>query len=324
MPDAEFACCAILAGLINIALGAGKVLNAESSLIQTVCRISVLAGSLSMDQSARASFQELTRNAKLRLLQMHYESGVGHIGGNLSALDLLLYLYQYAIRENDVFILSKGHAAGALYIALWSRGLLADEDLRQFHRDGTRLSGHPPVRGIPEIAFATGSLGHGLGLATGVALGKKLQSQPGSVFCLTSDGEWNEGSCWESLIFASHHELDNLQILVDSNGLQGFGRTAEVADISPLAEKFRAFGISAVEIDGHDFDAIHSEVREPQSGPRAIVAKTVKGCGVSFMENRVEWHYLAMNEAQYRQAVSEVLESCGKPFADVSLERRTA
>src|SRR5215467_16310234 len=131
------------------------------------------------------STEELVREAKLRLLRMHYESGVGHIGGNLSALDLLLCLYHYVLGENDTFILSKGHSAGALYIALWSRGILSDKDLQQFHGEGTRLSGHPPVRGIPEIGFATGSLGHGLGLAAGVALGKRLQSQNGRTYCLT-------------------------------------------------------------------------------------------------------------------------------------------
>lgn len=263
-------------------------------------------------------FEELRRTAKLRLLRMHYESGVGHIGGNLSALDILLCLYAGVMGPDDSFVLSKGHSAGALYVTLWSRGLLSDEDLCLFHKDATRLSGHPPVRGIPEIAFATGSLGHGLGLAAGVALGKRLRSLPGRVFCLMSDGEWNEGSCWESLIFAAHHSLDNLTILVDANGLQGFGTTAEVADLSPLAGKFRAFGIETKEIDGHDFPEINAALNNSEPGLRAVVARTIKGCGVSFMENRVEWHYLPMTEAQYNQAVSEVLEPCAMSSAALS------
>jgi transketolase len=261
------------------------------------------------------SFEELRSTARLRLLRMHYESRVGHIGGNLSALDLLLCLYNGGMGPDDCFVLSKGHSAGALYVALWSRGLLSDEDLCHFHKDATRLSGHPPVQGIPEIAFATGSLGHGLGLAAGLALGKRLRSLPGRVFCLMSDGEWNEGSCWEALIFIAHQSLENLTILIDANGLQGFGTTAEVADLSPLADKFRAFGIETREIDGHDYSEIHAVLNDTRSGPQAVMARTVKGCGISFMENRMEWHYLPMTEAQYQQAVSEVVDQCAMSSA---------
>jgi len=259
---------------------------------------------------------DLRRKAKLRLLQMHYESGVGHLGGNLSALDILLCLYHFILRRDDLFVLSKGHGAGALYVALWSTGALTDDDLQQFHKDGTRLSGHPPAVGIPEIVFATGSLGHGLGLACGLALGKKLKGEPGRVFCLTSDGEWNEGSCWESLIFLTHHRLDNLILIVDCNGLQGFGTTREVANLEPLIEKFRAFGIDALEIDGHAMENLHAAVAECHSGPLAIVARTVKGCGVSFMENQMEWHYLPLNAQQYEQARNEVQQACVMSSAD--------
>src|SRR5262249_27235306 len=146
-------------------------------------------------------------------------------------------------RPEDQFILSKGHAAGALYVTLWTRGALADEDLTQFHGEGTRLSGHPPFQGLSDILFATGSLGHGLPLAAGLALARQFRGEPGRVFCLTSDGEWNEGSCWEGLIFARHHRLENLTLLVDCNGLQGFGTTREIADLEPLAGKFEAFGL---------------------------------------------------------------------------------
>jgi transketolase len=243
---------------------------------------------------------------------MHFDSGVGHIGGNLSALDILLCLYHDVLTPSDRFVLSKGHAAGALYVALWSIGRLSDEDLRQFHKDGTRLSGHPPARGIPEIHFATGSLGHGLGLAAGLALGNRLNSQTGRVFCLTSDGEWNEGSCWESLIFAAHQKLDQLTVIIDVNGLQGFGTTREVADLEPLADKYRAFGFEVISIDGHDPAAIVAALNAPQSGPRAIVARTQKGAGVSFMANRMEWHYLPMTPTQYDQAVAEASSAAGE------------
>jgi len=252
----------------------------------------------------------------LRLLRMHYESGVGHIGGNLSCLDLLLWLHHHVLGPEDQFLLSKGHAAGALYVTLWTLGRLSEEELLSFHKDNTRLSAHPPSGGIADILFGTGSLGHGLSLAAGLALGKRHRGQPGRVWCLMSDGEWNEGSCWEALIFAAHHRLENLTLLVDLNGLQGFGSTREVADLSPLAEKIRAFGVWTEEIDGHDpvqlqrlsLPSERSEKIRP--GPRAIVATTRKGCGVSFMEGRFEWHYLPLSESQYHEAVQEVESEC--------------
>lgn len=252
---------------------------------------------------------EVIRKAKMRLLKMHFESGVGHIGGNLSSLDLLMYLHHKVLSANDVFVLSKGHAAGALYVTLWSIGRLTDDDLKQFHKDGTKLAGHPPPNWIPEIRFATGSLGHGLSLSVGVALGKKLKGEEGRVFCLLSDGEWNEGSNWEALIFAAHHKLENLTLIIDCNRLQGFGTTKEVANLESLAEKFRTFGFSTEEIDGHNLEAIARAFSRNVRGPRAIIAHTKKGCGVSFMENKMEWHYLPMTETQYQQAVEEISRS---------------
>jgi transketolase len=247
------------------------------------------------------------KQSVLRLLQMHFESGVGHLGGNLSALDVLLTLYHDVLSGDDQFVLSKGHAAGALYVTLWSLGRLCDEELRTFHRDDTRLAGHPPPRGLDEVLFATGSLGHGLGLSAGLALGRRLQKRPGRVFCLTSDGEWNEGSTWEALIFAQHHQLTNLTFIVDLNGLQGFGSTREVADLSPLADKLRTFGVRTLEIDGHDTTQIEASLRTvSDEGPLAVVARTVKGRGVSSMENQMQSHYLPLTAAQYQQAVREV------------------
>jgi transketolase len=252
---------------------------------------------------------DLIRRARARLLRMHYESGVGHIGGNLSALDLLVVLHHEALRPSDQFVLSKGHAAGALYVTLWTLGRLTDDDLRTFHKDGTTLSGHPPTRGIPEIPFATGSLGHGLSLATGLALGKRIKGEPGRVYCLTSDGEWNEGSTWEALIFARHQELSNLRVIVDLNGLQGLGPTAEVADLHPLAAKFREFRVRTREIDGHDPAEIREALICTAPGPDVIVARTKKGCGISFMEDRMEWHYLPLSAAQFEQALGELERS---------------
>jgi len=255
---------------------------------------------------------ELRLRARLRLLRMHYESGVGHIGGNLSSLDILLTLYHDVLREEDAFVLSKGHAAGALYVTLWSAGALRDEDLTTFHKDGTRLSGHPPLRGIPEIPFATGSLGHGLSLASGLALARKLKQEAGRVFCLMSDGEWNEGSNWEAIIFLMHHRLDNLTLIVDLNGLQGMGPTREIADLAPLAGKLRSFGLDTEEVDGHDCAALADALQRRVTKPLAVVAKTTKGHGVSFMEDRFEWHYLPLREEQYRRAILELTTECAK------------
>ena len=247
------------------------------------------------------------QSARARLLQMHFESRVGHIGGNLSALDILLTVYHDCLTETDQFVLSKGHAAGALYVTLWSMGRLSDDDLKKFHGEGTRLSGHPPQQGISDILFATGSLGHGLGLAAGLALAKRYQNETGRIFCLTSDGEWNEGSSWESLIFCRQQQLANLVVIVDLNGLQGFGSTREVADLSPLAEKFRAFGVTTCEVDGHHCADLAAALQQtPSSGPLVIIAKTIKGFGVSFMENRLEWHYLPMSPEQFEVARREV------------------
>ena len=238
---------------------------------------------------------------------MHYDAGVGHLGGNLSALDAMLLVFHECLREQDRFILSKGHSAGALYVALWSVGRLTDEALDTFHRDGTLLAGHPPCVGIPDIPFATGSLGHGLSLAAGTALGHRLQGSDARVVCLTSDGEWQEGSTWEALIFACHQKLANLTVLVDHNELQGFGSTTEVASMAPLWDKLAGFDAEIHVIDGHDPDALRAVLAGPaQARPRIVVLRTVKGKGVSFMEGRMEWHYLPLSEPQFRAAVAEL------------------
>jgi transketolase len=269
-----------------------------------------------MTQHRLETWDALRSRARLRLLRMHYESGVGHLGGNLSCLDLMLVLHHEILEPADQFVLSKGHSAGAYYITLWTKGRLNDDDLRQFHKDGTRLSGHPPTAGIEEILFATGSLGHGLSLAAGLALAKRLKNEAGRVYCLTSDGEWNEGSSWEALIFARHHKLHNLTIMVDLNGLQGFGTTREVADLEPLAEKFRAFDVPTQEIDGHDSEAIRRALAPDRNEFGVIVAQTHKGCGISFMEDKMEWHYMPLTEPLYLQAVRETERVCATSSAN--------
>jgi len=252
---------------------------------------------------------EVRTAVRKRLLQMHFDSKVGHIGGNLSALDAMLVIFHELLQPRDTFVLSKGHAAGALYCALWSVGKLTDDDLRSFHGDETLLSGHPPALGIEDIPFATGSLGHGLSLAAGTALGYRLRKSDARVFCLTSDGEWQEGSTWEALVFAAHRKLGNLTVLVDHNNLQGFGTTAEIASMSPLWEKLRGFDVEIEVIDGHDLDAIRGALARTADRPRVIMLKTVKGSGVSFMEQRMEWHYLPLSAEQLQLAYDELARS---------------
>jgi transketolase len=246
----------------------------------------------------------LARHARRRLLRMHFESRIGHLGGNLSALDALLTLYHRVMGPADRFILSKGHAAGALYVTLWSRGLLADGDLETFHADGTLLAGHPVPGWNAHIPVATGSLGHGFPVAVGMALARHLNGEGGHIYCLTSDGEWQEGAMWEALIFLAHRRLSNITVLVDLNGLQGFGSTREVASMDDLGRRIEAFGIRAPHVDGHDHNAVAAAVR---ANPGAvIVLHTVKGKGVSFMENRMEWHYLPLSREQYASALREL------------------
>lgn len=244
--------------------------------------------------------------AKRRLLQMHYEAGVGHIGGNLSSLDALLVLLNEFVTPGDELVLSKGHSAGALYVALWSCGRLTEESLKSFHQDATLLAGHPPAGRIDGIPFATGSLGHGTSLAAGIALGARFQSTGNQVFCVTSDGEWQEGSTWEALIFACHHKLKNLKIFVDHNELQGFGDTTSVASMAPLAARIEGFNAHVSEIDGHDLEALRTAANLECDTVHVIIMNTVKGSGVSFMENQMKWHYLPLNDDQYEAAMLEL------------------
>jgi transketolase len=247
----------------------------------------------------------LLRLARLRLLKMHYDAKVGHLGGNLSALDCMMLVHHDLMGRDDRFILSKGHSAGAYYVTLWSLGRLSEADLETFHGEGTILAGHPPPRGIPDIRFATGSLGHGLSLASGLALSARLRGVDRRVFCLTSDGEWQEGSTLEALIFAAHHRLSNLVVTVDHNRLQGFGSTASVASMDPLAERLRGFDIEIREADGHDLDDMRRALAPP-AGERPVLAvmHTRKGHSVPAMEDRLESHYLPLTEAQFQDAMT--------------------
>lgn len=244
---------------------------------------------------------ELDRT-KRRLLQLHYEAKCGHLGGNLSCIDALMTLYHVVMTPEDRFVLSKGHSAGALYATLWSMGMLSDADLASFTRDDSTLPGHPSGAGIPGLMFSTGSLGHGPSLAAGLAIAARHRRSGRRVFCLCSDGEWQEGSCWEALTFAVHQRLDNLVILIDQNGLQGFGRTRDVISCEDLSPRIASFGACVRKVDGHDTSAIANALAEPEKAvPTIVILDTVKGRGLHY-ENRLESHYLPLTEAQYLEA----------------------
>ncbi len=237
---------------------------------------------------------DIARQIK-KLLAMHRNASVGHIGGNLSSITAISLIIE-RLREQDRFVLSKGHSAGALYISMMNAGKISEAELSTFHKDGTRLPGHPPVNIFKEIPFATGSLGHGLSLAAGFALSRQFKNDDAKIYCLTSDGEWQEGSTWEALIFSTHHKLKNLTILIDHNELQGFGTTKDVASMNPLWEKIAPFDVEIVKVDGHDLTAIEAELNRPQERLRAIFLKTTKGKGIASMENCLHSHYLPLTD----------------------------
>lgn len=264
------------------------------------------------EKAERERLQERALSVKLRFLSMYKKANAGHIGSSLSCAEILVLLKFGWMRKEDALVLSKGHAAGALYSLLAEAGKLTQEDLDSFYEEGTQLPALPPVRTIDEIPFATGSLGYGLSISAGMALGKRLKGEEKRVFCVTSDGELNEGSVWEAALFIAHHRLSNVIWLIDRNGIQATGRTEEVMALEPLDAKLSAFGFQVVRAPGHDLgallaarDAGEQALREVDR-PLVVICDTVKGNGISFMHDTVDCHYLPMNDAQYALAVQEL------------------
>ncbi len=256
--------------------------------------------------------RQISGELRLKILGMYHQANAGHIGCSLSCIDLMIAVLFLNKSEEDTFILSKGHAAAALYASLNTIGEITDEELATFYLDGTTLPAHPAPRQYKGIPFATGSLGHGLPIATGIAHAAKVGGEDSYSFALLSDGETNEGTTWEAAHYAIQNKLDNLFMIVDRNGLQGFGSTNEVLGLTASVEKWKAIGFETVEVDGHDIASINDvikDLKEHKNGlPKAIIANTIKGKGVSYMENKLEWHYLPMNKDQYEQATLEVKE----------------
>ena len=255
--------------------------------------------------------EHLKLQGKLRtkILALHYMANSGHIGCSLSCIDIMISVLKYR-EAGDSFILSKGHAATALYTMLNEIGEIPDDIMDTFYKNATTLPAHPAALKYNAIPFATGSLGHGLPLAAGVAKAKKLGSQSGTSYVLMSDGETNEGTTWEAAHFAVANKLDNLVVFIDKNGLQGYGNTADVLGDTASARIWEAIGFDIVETDGHDINALikaKEQLAVNKNGkPKLVIAKTVKGKGIPYMENRLEWHYLPMNETQYNEAVERI------------------
>ncbi len=252
-----------------------------------------------------------------------HSAASGHPGGSLSAADIFTYLYfeemnidpkDPKMEERDRLVLSKGHVAPGLYAALAQRGYFASEDLKTLRHTGSYLQGHPDMKHIPGVDMSSGSLGQGLSAAVGMALAGKMKNKDYRVYAVTGDGEIQEGQIWEAAMFAGAHKLDNLVVIVDNNNLQIDGAITDVCSPYPIDKKFEAFQFHVINIDGNDFDEIRAafkEARETKGMPTAIIAKTVKGKGVSFMENQAGWHGKAPNDEEYRIAMDE-LEKAGE------------
>jgi transketolase len=260
----------------------------------------------------------LATRVRRRVLTMIHHSKSSHIGSSFSSVDLLVVLYNGVLRidparpgwpDRDRFVLSKGHGCGALYAVLAERGFFPLEWLDTFCQNGSRLPGHATHTYLPGVEVSTGSLGHGLSIACGMALAAKRDGKSYRVFALLSDGECDEGSTWEAVLFACHHRLDNLIAIVDYNKIQSLGRVEEVINLEPFAEKWRSFGWAVREIDGHDVLEIEDSLTKVpfEAGrPSCVIAHTVKGKGVSFMEDKLLWHYRSPQGEEYEAALAEL------------------
>ncbi len=265
-----------------------------------------------------AELEKIANEIRIGIIEEVYAGKSGHPGGSLSCADILAVLYFNQMNINpetpkspsrDRFVLSKGHASPALYSTLAQRGYFDKKELLSFRGIDSILQGHPDMKNIPGVDMSTGSLGQGVSCANGMAMASKLNGDGFRVYCLVGDGEIEEGQIWEALMSAAHYKLDNLCVIVDNNNLQIDGTITDVMSSYPINLKFESFGFNVINIDGHNMEEIvdaFNRAKTLKGRPTAIIAKTIKGKGVSFMENQVGWHGKAPNEEQYNQAISEL------------------
>ena len=271
-----------------------------------------------MTPNEKKQLQITACKVRMGVIESTHSAKAGHPGGSLSAADVFTYLYFKELNIDpknpkwdgrDRFVLSKGHTAPGLYSALANRGFFPVEDLKTLRHIDSYLQGHPNMNTVPGVDMSTGSLGQGISAAVGMAIAAKYQNKTNRVYALLGDGEIQEGQVWEACMAASHYKLDNLCIVVDNNGLQIDGAVKDVMSPYPIVGKLEAFGFKVEAIDGHDFDALEkafANARETKGAPYAIVMTTVKGKGVSYMENQAGWHGKAPNDAEYEQAMNEL------------------
>ena len=275
-------------------------------------------GRKNMQAEKKQKLSNIAAKIRLGVIESTHAAASGHPGGSLSIADILAYLYFEEMNvdpkepkksDRDRFVLSKGHTAPALYSTLALKGFFPFEELKTLRQIDSRLQGHPDMKGIPGIDMTTGSLGLGISAACGMALAAKIDKMDYRVYTIVGDGESEEGQVWEASMFANHQKLDNLCVIIDYNGLQIDGPVSEIVSPAPFEPKLEAFGYNVITINGHDFDEIEAAfkaARECKGRPTAIVANTVKGKGVSFMENKVNWHGSAPKDAEYEEAVEEI------------------
>lgn len=273
-----------------------------------------------MDKREKAVLKITANKVRQLIIEGVFNAKSGHPGGSLSAADIFTYLYFKELNvdpknpkweERDRFVLSKGHCCPGLYAALALKGFFAEEEIKSLRHIGAMLQGHPDMKGTPGVDMSSGSLGQGVSAACGIALAAKMDNASYRVYAMLGDGECEEGQVWESAMFAAHHKLDNLCYIVDFNGLQIDGKVSEVAGLEPLDEKFESFGFEVIKICGHCFNQIEEAFEKAKSvkgKPTVIIAETVKGKGVSYMENQVGWHGKAPNAEQYELALNELKE----------------
>ena len=271
-----------------------------------------------MEKSKLSQLKKTATNVRIGIIESVHSAKSGHPGGSLSIADILTYLYFEEMHIDpadpkapgrDRLVLSKGHAAPALYSVLAERGYLPKSDLLTLRKIDSYLQGHPDMKHTPGVDMTTGSLGLGISAACGMALSAKIGNEPYRTYAILGDGESEEGQVWEALMFASHYHLDNLCVILDWNGLQIDGPVEQVMNNTPYAEKFASFGYEVVSVDAHDFEQLEkafAKARQTKGRPTAIIAKSVKGKGVSFRENQVGWHGAAPNDEQYEQAMAEL------------------
>ncbi len=277
-----------------------------------------------MNETAKMQLELTAAKVRLGIIEGVFNAKSGHPGGSLSATEIFTYLYFSELNvdpknpkceDRDRFVLSKGHCAPGLYSTLAQKGFFPESELQTLRHIGAMLQGHPDMKGTPGVDMSTGSLGQGISAAVGMALAGKLDNKDYRVYTLLGDGEINEGQVWEAAMFAGHKVLDNLCVIVDYNGLQIDGPINEVGGPEPIDSKFEAFGFEVITVDGHNFGELEKAfnlAKETKGKPTAIIAKTVKGKGVSFMENNVNWHGAAPNKEQYDVAMAELKENLAK------------